>query len=136
MVISASTHPCDTNTFIHSLTRIHLLQLKIHNIWMRFFGNQTVFHLAIKEISTIKSLYKLFLIKLSADISGSSFVLDPLWKAEIFPIFSAGNSFISFKRFWNVKFSDRCYFISYYKFSCLKKANINIIFQILFYSIK
>ena len=31
-VISASTHLFDTNTFTLSLTRIHLLQLKIHNI--------------------------------------------------------------------------------------------------------
>ena len=93
MVTSAFTHPCDTNTFTHSLTRIHLMQLKIHNIWMKFFWNQKVFHLAIKEISTLKSLYKLFLIKLSADISDSSFVLDSLLKAKIFPNFSAGNIF-------------------------------------------
>ena len=37
MVISACTHPCGTNTFIQSLTRTHLLELKIHNIWMEFF---------------------------------------------------------------------------------------------------
>ena len=64
---SQKCHPCDTNTFTHSLIRIHLLQLKIHNIWMKFFWNQKVFHSAIKEISTQKSLYKSFLIRLSAD---------------------------------------------------------------------
>ena len=126
MIISACTHPCDTVTFTHSLTRIHLLQLKIHNIWMKFFWNQKVFHVAIKEISTLKSLYKLFLIKLSADISDSSFALDSLSKAKLFPNFSACNSFLFFKRFWNVRLSDRCHFISYCKFSCLKKVNIII----------
>ena len=30
--IAIVTHSCDTNTFTHNLTRIHLLQLKIHNI--------------------------------------------------------------------------------------------------------
>ena len=38
-VISDCNHPFDTSTFTHSLTRIHLLQLKIH-IWMEFFWNQ------------------------------------------------------------------------------------------------
>ena len=33
--IYAFTHPCDTNTFIHSLTRMHLFQLKIL-IWIEF----------------------------------------------------------------------------------------------------
>ena len=110
------------NTFI----RIHLLQLKIQNIWMKFFWNQKVFHLVIKEISTLKSWYQLLLIKLCADISDSSFVLDSLSKAELFPNFSTGNSFLFFKRFWNVRLSGRYHFISYYKFSCLKKANIII----------
>ena len=107
-VISDCTHSYHTNTFTHNLTRVHLLQLKIHNIWMKFFWNQKVFHLAIKEISTLKSLYKLFLIKLSADISDSSFVLDSLSKAKTFPNFSAGNSFLFFNRFQNVGFSERC----------------------------
>ena len=84
------THPCDTKTFTHSLTRIPE--------WS-FFLNQKVFHLAIKETSTLKSLYKLFLTKLSADISDSSFVLDSLLKAKIFRNFSAGNSFLLYKRF-------------------------------------
>ena len=78
---------------------------------MKFFLNQKVFHLAIKEISTLKSLYKLFLIKLSADISDSSFALDSLSKAKLFPNFSACNSFLFFKRFSNVRLSDRCHFI-------------------------
>ena len=51
-------HPCDTNTFTHCLTRMHLLQQK-----------QKFFDLSIKEISTLKLIIKLFLIKLSADIS-------------------------------------------------------------------
>ena len=55
MVISACTHPCDTNTFTHILTRIHLLQLKTHNIWINFFWNLKVFDLDINEISTLKS---------------------------------------------------------------------------------
>ena len=53
-VISDCTHSYHTNTFTHNLTRVHLLQLKIHNIWMKFFWNQKVFHLDIKEISTLK----------------------------------------------------------------------------------
>ena len=121
MVISACTHPCDTNTFTHSLTRIHLMQLKIHNIWMKFFWNQKVFNLAIKEISTLKSLYKLFLIKLSADISDSSFVLDSLLKATIFSNFSAGNSFLFFEKILKCKTFLQMSF--YCKFSCLKKAD-------------
>ena len=55
-VISSCTHHCDTNNFSHSLTRIHLLQLKIQNIWMKLFWNQKIFHWGIKEISTLKSL--------------------------------------------------------------------------------
>ena len=35
--ISVRSHPCDTNTFTHSLTATHLLPLKTHNIWMDFF---------------------------------------------------------------------------------------------------
>ena len=129
MVIPACTHPCDTITFIHSLTRIHLLQLKFHNIWMKFFWSQKVFHLTIKEVSTLKSLYKLFLIKLFSDISDSSFLLDSWSKAKIFPNFSTGNSFLHPRsQIWIARLSDRCHFISYCKFSCLKKANA-IIFK-------
>ena len=36
---SACTHSCDTNTFTHNLTRIHLLQLKIRNICNKCFWN-------------------------------------------------------------------------------------------------
>ena len=57
-------------------------------------------------------MYKLFLIKLPADItSDSSFVLDSLSKAKMFPNVSAANSFLFFERVWNVRRSDRCYFI-------------------------
>ena len=48
----------------------------------------------MKEISTLKS-YKLFLIKLSTDISDSSFLLDSLSKPKKFPNFSAGSSFLA-----------------------------------------
>ena len=47
-------------------------------------------------IFNLKVIYKLFLIKLSADINDSSFLLDSLSKIKIFPNFSAGNSFIIF----------------------------------------
>ena len=125
MVISAFTHPCDTNTFTDIVTRIHLLQLKIHTIWMKF--------LAIKEILTLKSLRKLFLIKLPADISDSSFILDSLSKAKIFSNFSAGNSFLFFKRCWNVRLSNRCHFaVSFLAW----KMPIQLFSIFLFYNIK
>ena len=41
-------------------------------------------------------MYKLFLIKLSAVVSDSSYFWDSLSKAKMFPNFSAGNSFIFF----------------------------------------
>ena len=126
-------YPCGTSIFTHSLTRTHLLQLKIHNIRMKFFWNQKIFRLAIKEISTLRSLYKLFSIKLSADISDSSFVLDSLSKAKTFPNFSASNSFLIFKRFWNVRLSDRCHFIV--SFLVWKKP-VQLFSIFLFYSIK
>ena len=34
--ISACAHSCNANTFTYSLTGKDLLQLKIHNIWMKF----------------------------------------------------------------------------------------------------
>ena len=69
-VISACTHPCDTNTFTYSLRRTHLLKLKINKVWMEIFWNKKFFHLCIKKISTLKpQLYKLFLIKLSANVN-------------------------------------------------------------------
>ena len=39
-----------------NLRRIHLLQLKTHNIWMKFFWKHKIFHLDIKEISTLKQV--------------------------------------------------------------------------------
>ena len=125
-VISDCTFPCDVNTFTHNLARMHLLRLKIHNIWMKFFWSQKIFHLIIKEISTLKSYIKLFLIKLSVDMSDSSFFLDSLSKAKLFPIFSAGNSFLFFSRFWNVRFSGRCHFIVTVFVLEMKKANTAI----------
>ena len=64
--ISAYIHPYDTNTFTHSLTRMHLLQLKIHNIWIELFLNPKIIYLLpftiyyfkpfiCKRNSTIKS---------------------------------------------------------------------------------
>ena len=38
-VIAALTLSCDTNTITKNLA-IHLLQLKIHNTWMKFFWSQ------------------------------------------------------------------------------------------------
>ena len=38
-------------------------------------------------------------MKLSADISDSSFLLDSFSKVNIFPKVSAGNSFLFFKRY-------------------------------------
>ena len=124
-VISACTHPCYTNTLTYSLTRIHLLQLKIHNIRMKFFKSKN-FPFRHKRNFNAEVTRIIFSIKLSANISDNSFLLDSLSKAKIFPNFSAGNSFLFFKRFWNVRLSDRCHFISYCKFSCLKKVNIII----------
>ena len=75
----------------------------------------------------------LFLIRLSAesaDISYTSFLSDSLSKAKIFPSFpsfSAGNSFLFFNRFWNVRFSD--------KFLDWKKP-IELFFIFIFYHIK
>ena len=63
-VVSVCTHPCGKNTFAHSLTKIHLLRLKMY-IWMEFFRNQ--FFLFIHKRNS-KIIYKLFLIKLPADI--------------------------------------------------------------------
>ena len=100
--------------FTHSLTRIHWFcnWKSIISEWSFFLKSKSFpFSLAIKEIPTLKSLYKLFLIKLSANISDSSFVLDSLLKAKISPDFSAGNSFLFFKRYWNLSLSDRCHFV-------------------------
>ena len=64
-VISDCNHPFDTSIFTQSLTRIHLLQLKIH-IWMEFFWNQKFLFFHKRNFNP---KVKLFLIKLSADIS-------------------------------------------------------------------
>ena len=107
------------NTFTTTETSLYL---------NKFFLNKKGFHLAMKEISNLKSLCKLFLIKVTADISDSSFVLDSLLKTRVFPNFSAGNTFLFVKRFGDVKLSDRWYFIvsslawksqySYFQFFC------------------
>ena len=51
-------------------------------------------------------------MKLSADISDSSFLLGSLSKGKMFSNFSAGSSFLSCISFLsNVRLSDRCHFI-------------------------
>ena len=56
-VISACTHPCDTKTFTHNITIIHLLQLKMNNIWMKFSWKQKVIHLGINQLSVSNLCY-------------------------------------------------------------------------------
>ena len=51
---------------------------------VEFFWNQKIFHLYV---------YIIFLKKLSANISDSSFLLDSLSKAKILPNFSTGENF-------------------------------------------
>ena len=129
MVISACIHPCGTNIFTHSVTRIHYCNWKsIISEW-----NQKFFHLGINEIPTLKLLYESFLIKLSADISHNSFVLGSLLKTNIFPKFLAGNSFLFFKRLWNIRLSDRCHF--FVNFLAWKKP-LQLFSIFLFYCIK
>ena len=67
---------------------------------MKFFWNQKVLHLAIKEISTLKSFYKVFLIKLSHDVSDTRFVLVTLLKPRYFQTFQQVKVFY-FLRVWN-----------------------------------
>ena len=122
-VISACTHPVIQIHLPIASQEYILLQLKIHNIWMKFFWNQKI-RLGIKEISTLKPYIELSLLKLFADICDSSFLLDYLSKANLFPNFSAGNSELFFNRFWNVRFSDRWHFIVTVFF--LKKTNAAI----------
>ena len=54
-VISACMYLCHTTSLNHSLIRMHLLQLKIHNVWMEYFWNQTMLHLDMKKTSALKS---------------------------------------------------------------------------------
>ena len=44
--ISASIRFCDKNTFSHSLTRMHLLQLQI---WMGYFDTKKELHLGMNN---------------------------------------------------------------------------------------
>ena len=85
----------------------------IHGYWKfiistwRFFEIKKFFIYRHKRDFNPKVICKLFLIELSAGIRDSSFLLESLSKAKIFPNFSAGNLFF-FNRFWNERFSDRC----------------------------
>ena len=56
IVNAALTLSCYTNNINKKSLRIYLLQLKIHNIWMKFFWNQKNFHLDIKKVSTLKQV--------------------------------------------------------------------------------
>ena len=64
---------------------------------VEFFWNQKIVHLYVY----------IFLKKLSANISDSSFLLDSLSKAKILPNFSTGENFRVFNTFWNKRFSKR-----------------------------
>ena len=63
-VIAALTLSYDPNTITQKAQKYE----KTHNIWMKFFWNKKIFHVNIKEISTLISrpYAILFLIKLSA----------------------------------------------------------------------
>ena len=69
-LISAYTHPCDTNTFTHSITRMHLLQLKVRNIQIKFFLKSKKFPFSYNRNFNTKIIHTLlFLTKPSADIN-------------------------------------------------------------------
>ena len=69
-LISAYTHPCDTNTFTHSITRMHLLQLKVRNIQINFFLKSKKFSFSYNRNFNTKIIHTLlFLTKPSADIN-------------------------------------------------------------------
>ena len=104
-VVSDCTHPCDTSIFIHSLTRIYLLQLKIH-IWMKFSWNQKFIFVHKRNFNP-----KVIII----------FNKPVCWYNLIFPNFSAGNSVIFLTDFEMCTISWQMSFYS--KFSCLKRAN-------------
>ena len=99
--ISVCTHPYDTNTFTHSLTRMYLLEL--NKVFLKI---KKILHLGITEISTLNSychihynmiILLLSLIKLCAELP-SSFLLDSSSKSKIFQNISAYNSFQLFNR--------------------------------------
>ena len=72
-------------------------------------------------------------MKLSVDITDSSCDLDSLSRSKLFSSYSAGNSFLFFKRVWNVRLSDRCCFIVNF-LAWEKPMQLFSIF--LFYSVK
>ena len=101
IVISDCNHPFDTGIFTHSLTRIYLLQLKIH-IWMESFWNQKFlfFHKSHKLFfNKTVCWYKLIFLNFSSSTGYSVWFLNKFWNVY---------------DFWQMLF---------YKFSCLKKAN-------------
>ena len=100
-VISACIHPCNTNTFIHSLTRTYLLQLKTHSYLNGVFLKSKNFLFMHKGNFNPNH-------KLSADINVILFLRSFVKSRNNIP---TGNSFLIFNRFWKVRFSDKCHFI-------------------------
>ena len=131
-----------------SLTRIYLLQLKIHNMWRKgIFLYQKVLHLCKNNGNCNPELiYIIFLIKLSADIRFSSFFLRFVVKSQkICQTFSGGDSFYSFNRFWNVRLSGGSQFILltvfllkkiHILYTRINSSRIYSYFKFLFYHIK
>ena len=82
-VIAALTLSCHTNTITQNLTTMHSLQLKIRNICIRFFWNQKILFLDVKETSNFKQVIGYIIVNKIA-CCDSSFLLDSLSKANIF----------------------------------------------------
>ena len=91
--IFAITHPCDTNTFTDSFTRMYLLLSKMHNIWMGFSWNQN------------------FPFRHNRNFNGKVIFIIIFNKTICWYNFFEGNSFYFLNRFWNVRLSNRCNFI-------------------------
>ena len=62
---------------------MHSLQLKIRNICIRFFWNQKILFLDVKETSNLKQVIGYIIVNKIA-CCDSSFLLDSLSKANIF----------------------------------------------------
>ena len=108
-------------SFTHSLTKTHLLQLKIDNIWkMGIFGIKKILRLCMNNVLKPKSYILLFLIKLSTDVRFSSYLLDfsskdrRYFKTFLQVIVSILYQILKCKIFWQKSF----YFTNI--FPCLK----------------
>ena len=73
--------------------------------WKFFEIKSEIFLFMHKSKFNPKVIYKLCLIKLSADLSDKTFFSIICEKSKCFPNFSAGNSFLFFTKFW--RFFDR-----------------------------